>query len=623
MIVVLKLLFALAAVSLAGLFTLASLAVGLECIRCSRLAGSLDIVAKLGLAFATGHVLLGILMQLCAVFGLFNLTLVTCLFAVSIGAGSRSFRELAGEFRTRHATYSLRSVLHEARERDRIHTLTVGATAICVVAGILPLFVIFFGPPAVDALAYYLAQAKLIAFTGEMTALNGYEAFQVLSYAAEMPFAAMYVLGGETVGHFAAKATIVPVMLASLALMWAIAGACGIQRLGQWLVCLLIMTSSAYLLVAFDGKSDLISNLYAVGSLLALLLASGPNKLSSATLFGLLAGGALLAKFSLFVVLPPAFAVVFAWKFWGNWGDAAKYALVAAAILNIVLVSGWMLKNVVLFSDPVAPFYRFHASTPEFPTEQVWYSAEFTAWIRATYPFALTFGRYPMQYGQVSIGWLLLLPCVITLRYAKNKTSLVLFAAGSLGIAFWVLFRPSILAPRYILPAISMVMFVFAHATETAFMKPRWRLFPLLGIGTLCLTALLVDTASVYRIKLAVSYYASYVSDRPWLPALHRAQAMSRLPLGERVLFLSYQNEYLRGDLLNSFLPSRAVSAAAADKEAFWRFINDHGVNYVVVDKTHPLGQVVDMTSAPPEFSVTEHEFLANLYYLYEIKRME
>lgn len=623
MSVALKLILALAAVSLAGLFALASLALGLECIRRSRFPAALGLVARLGLGFAIGHLVLSVVMQLCAAFGLFDRISIATFFVVAVVIGRRSLMDAAREFVTVSEVNAGVAAVRRSWSTDRVYTATVLFVAACVIGGVAPLFITFYGPPAVDALAYYLAQAKLVAFTGDLSPVPGYEAFQVLSNVAEMPFAAMYLFGGETVGHFAAKATIVPVVVATLTLMWGIGAVCGLRSLGKWLVLLLLMTSSSYLLVAFDGKSDLVSNLYAVAAVLTLLLGSDTQARAGAAWFGALCGGALIAKFSLFAVLPAALATVILWMFWSNSRGAVKYVGISAASAMAVFLAGWMVKNFVLFGDPFVPFYQFKPLTPEFPTAQVWYAEAATAWIQATYPLALTFGRYPMQYGQISIGWLLILPCFLAVRRWQNKCSLVLLAGALLAIAAWVYLRPSILAPRYFFPAISMAMFAFAYAAEAVFRDRERRIIALLAIGTLGMTGLLFAAASAYRIQLAVSYYASYVSDRPWLPELHRARELKRLARGERVLFLSYQNEYLRADLLNDMVPAKAVGATVSDADRFWNYLESEKIRYVVVDKSHPYGGRIDMESTPAHYEIDRQAFLEGHYYLYELKRLE
>ena len=591
--------------------------------RRSRLASDLSVAIKLALAFAFGHLAFGVLMQLSAAFGSFDKVLIALFLVLPIVVGRRTLLNSLSELLNLVTANVSVSAIDRLWKRDRVYAAFVLAVAACVIGGVLPLFVTFFGPPAVDALAYYMAQGKLIAFTGDYSPVPGYEGFQVLSYAAEMPFAVMYLFGGETVGHFAAKATIVPVVLATLALMWGTASICGLQLLGKWLVCLLPLTSSSYLLVAFDGKSDLVSNLYGVAALIPLLSVSNTNARSGAVLFGAMTGGALIAKFSLFAVLPAAFVPVLIWKFRTDWRAAVGYISVGAASLTVVLLGGWMVKNFVLFADPLVPFFRMQASTPEFPTEQMWYADQVTEWIRATYPLALTFGRYSMQYGQISVGWLLLLPCFFAVRQWKDKSSLMLLAGGLLGITAWVYFRPSILAPRYILPAISMAIFAFAYAAETVFNDRGRRKIAFLAIGTLCITGLLLAAASTYRIKLAVPYYASYVSETPRLPELRLADALKHLPVGEPILFLSYQNEYLRGDLLQNMLPGKAVGALISEKKLLWSHLDKEKIKYVVVDKSHALGRIVDMETARAHYDVERHEFGEYRYYLYELKKLE
>ena len=612
----------LTATALTVVFVAVTLAAGLLALRHVHLSDSMGLAGRFGLAFALGHLGIGILLQLLAVYGMFYKTVIAALLIAVVVGGWPSLAGFGRELKARiPARVQMMTACRRLWNEDRSHAVFLLAASASVLFGLLPLYTAVFGPTMMDALAYYLAQGKVIAYTNEMAPVLGYGGFQVLSYAAEMPFALMFLFAGDLIGHYAAKATIYPVVLATMALMWAIARCCGLKTLGRWIACMLLISSSSHLLVAFDGKSDLISNLYGLAALLSLLSTLRASLNSGAIVFGLLSGGAIIAKFSVLAVLPPAFAVVVAWKFWKQWKLALKYAAIAAAAVSFTLVAGWALKNTILFNDPIAPFYRFHESTPTFNTKQIWYSDENTQWIRATYPLALTFGRYPMQYGQLSVGWILLLPLFFVVRSFKDKSSLVLLAGGLVGIATWVYLRPSTFAPRYILIVLSMLMFAFAYAADTAFNSPRARGLAIPAIAALIMVTLLIDAASLERARTAKEYFKAYLAEPSWNTVYRWAQRMNRVPEGGRILFLSYQHEYLRRDLLSNLHSHRPFYSVYTDPEAFWEVIDEQGVRYIGLDKTHPIGKAVDMKSAPPDVELIEHEFLSDYYYFYEIKK--
>ncbi|MBU3584557.1 hypothetical protein ICN41_11220, partial [Polynucleobacter sp. 15G-AUS-farblos] len=73
--------------------------------------------------------------------------------------------------------------------------------------------------PGTDALAYYMAQPKLLAASSRFMALREFENFSLLPFIAEIPYALMYAFGGDTIGQISSKLSIGPIFLTILALL--------------------------------------------------------------------------------------------------------------------------------------------------------------------------------------------------------------------------------------------------------------------------------------------------------------------------------------------------------------------------------------------------------------------
>ena len=203
--------------------------------------------------FVLGHAALAIMLQLIAVAGMFRLAGVIALFAAVA---------ISGLLRVslRMCWPDLSQVLP--------HSLLSRVLASGVMLLLLFLLVDSFSLPGTDALAYYMAQPKLMAVTGSYTLLANYESFGVLPAIAEMPYAVMYLLGGDTLGFVAAKFSMWPVLLATLALLWQSAKAVKATTDSAWVFMAFAITSSAVTLVAWDGKTDLVGLMYFLAALL-------------------------------------------------------------------------------------------------------------------------------------------------------------------------------------------------------------------------------------------------------------------------------------------------------------------------------------------------------------------
>ncbi len=125
-----------------------------------------------------------------------------------------------------------------------------------------------FGWPDGDAMAFYLAQPKLIAHSGFFSPLADYERFAEIGLFAEMNVAVMFLADGE----MAARAWLWQAgMLLALA-VFALCAEAGLPTGARILGALIVLTSSAILLVMTDGKSDHVAAAWAVAAVLSAVL---------------------------------------------------------------------------------------------------------------------------------------------------------------------------------------------------------------------------------------------------------------------------------------------------------------------------------------------------------------
>jgi hypothetical protein len=140
------------------------------------------------------------------------------------------------------------------------------------------------------------------------------------------------------------------------------------------------------------------------------------------------------------------------------------------AILGVIAWIPQLIKNWMLFDAPLAPFFGL---TDKNWLNQEWFNQEVTRRILMTYPFALVSGRYPMQGGGLSFLFIAFLPFLFWLN-TKSCNRTLLFAvtfSGLVSLAVWMLIRPSVIAPRYILATLLLFVPVLAIAVEHALKK--------------------------------------------------------------------------------------------------------------------------------------------------------
>ncbi len=564
---------------------------------------------NLALDFVVGHVAMCLVLQLLASFYLFSRPVVIGLF-IAILLGACACRAFPPPLSRR----GLSDIVPQGRSARSLALLS------CLSGIALLLCALTY--PKTDALAYYLAQPKLVAAMNGYKPLPQYESFATLSLIGEMPFAVMYLFGGDTWGQVMSKLSMWPVAVANLMLLWALGRRLALSINGSWLLVAAGLTSSAFMLVAWDGKTDLVALQYALGA--ALLVpgrASGRALPAAGSILGALAAGAVIAKFSYALVLPFCLGVPILRSYGKHWRGLLAFCLRAGCAALIVFALGWWIKNLILFHEPFAPFFLFHKATPSFSLEQVWFKPEDVRWIVATYPLAVTFGVYPMQHGGVSALWLMLLPALGTAPWRNSRARPALWLAiGSLaGLLAWMLTRPSVIAPRYFLPALLLPLPFLIHGYD-AWLQRRSPMAPLAEIATsalLCLYLLALGAVAAAQTRPYVAYLVH--GSRQHLPAnLSRALRLADDARDHvRVLLLSYSSESI---------PSRMLKALFTQKDVkgdIYRWLLDNKIDYVIQDTASHACPGLGAAAIPPGLSVEKDDSAGDAHLLYILRRTD
>ncbi len=534
-----------------------------------------------GAAAIVGMALLGWIFQFAALASALTPVVVLIVLAAAVAAsiGSRTLPAI-GDLRTAWCH------LCAAWPRSGPTALVAALVVLLVLAMLPPAF----GPASGDAAAFYLAQPALIAATGAFDLLPAYETFALLGLPAEMNYAALMVLFGQT------PARALPLAAAAICagLLWEIARRAGLSRGAAGLTLALLATSTAFTNVAIDGKVDLFGTAMGLAAILWVMRAGethGRTRLAFYALGGAGAGLAIGFKLSLLPVLVPMLSVLAIAQVVAAERNAADRmrAVAAAGILvalgGLLALAPLMVKNAIAFGQPFAPFLVLGGGQG-FALDQVWYSAENTRWIVATYPLALVFGRYPMQYGTMSWMWLAAIPFALAFLPAMPSALRRLTLAAALGVAAWIVVRPSVLAPRYILPVLLALLPFAAYGIDALLERARWR-----ALGAACLIALAVAAGlSVVRLvppNWGSAYFHWKGPDEfpngVWLAIW---TVNREAPPNARVFLGTYYGSMLRPDLLACLIKPGEAQALLAERNpaAFWAALAAAGVTHLVVE---------------------------------------
>ncbi len=566
-------------------------------------------ITPIVLCLALGQAVLGAAWQILAAHGLFNPLPVGAVL-VSVGLGALISWRAAGWW------------------RPQVKTLLVAAGKVPAYGWVLLLGLAFilaitwaqsFGFPDGDAMAFYLAQPKLIAYTGFFTLLADYESFAEIGLFAEMHTAAMFLAGGE----MAARAWL---WQAGVLLTFGVAALCaeaGLPSGARILGALIVLTSSAILFVMTDGKSDHVAAAWAVAALLVALTVDWRTPWRPVFLAALLGGLAALAKLSFLVGLPLILAIIVTdrlattrphrgikillTRLAAVGGVAASAALLAFAAL------AW--KNYIVYSEPLAPFLYLNGDSSGI-LSQVWFTPENTNWIIQTYPIALTIGKYPMQHGNMSALMLAFLPILFLTWWGGARfprPSVVLTLAALVGVAAWLILRPSVLAPRYILPQLLCLVPLLAGAAD-AWLRSGTKPFALTLVIVGLTGHIALIGAQAGNDWLRTQLYATGQNpDGLLLAGVNLGEEAA--PHG-RFLVASYYKSFMTPEVLLCTLGAdekrRLAETPPTTSAEMWERLYRNGVTDVLLYRpTHPLilGQKPKTHEAPSWLAVTEEVF--------------
>ena len=545
----------------------------------------------LSLSFILGAGIISSVWLLLALGGLFRLRFILPILGICAILGLPYMKQLV----TR-AMAQLKNIWAETR------TYSWTWQGIAVLSSLLLLLGLFSMTNwAGDAVAFYLAVPKVVAHTGRLSLLPGYEGFMSVGLQAEM-HSAFFLKFGEPIfsklfSGFSSFATAIILM--------GIGGKSGLKRKGKWLILTAYVTSSAIFMIIGDGKADMIAASIGIAAYY-LALTDGP-----VSLIGILCGLAGTMKLSYIVTMFPGIAFLVTWRQINNNGwvlneRAGKVQLLGAILIKGVHIGGWCLlsalphfiKNGLLLDAPIAPIGASGIGW----LDQSWFGPETTRRLLLMYPISLTWGSFWAQAGNLSPLLLAFFPLNIFLQKPKKwlKSPLVAITlAGIIGMGCWFLRFPDVLAPRYYLATLLIFFPVCIRGAEYIIIndvKPKMlKFFSMSCVLAILISVGITSSRNYYKLSLFPKYFKGLTTtcDWDWSPATGFCAAHNEInrdaPPGARVFLASWYRYWLRPDLLQCTNGASDYINASGNPGDIWIQLYERGFEYLLLDGSLPV----------------------------------
>ncbi len=444
-----------------------------------------------------------------------------------------------------------------------------------------------------DATAFYMVLPKLLIANQQWSFLRGYEAFSTIGLHGELHYAALMTLGSD----WGAKLFNWPISLSCAALLAALAAKTGVGRRGQWLVIVMVFSSTAFTKLIGSGKVDIFAAAMGIAAIYWIIHEYDKPCRAEKLLAGLFAGFAVIAKISYLPLIVPCMILLIAWQ--NNYSsDNEQYNFKCFTISIIILACGILLpmlvhflKNWVLFHEPFAPFIYFSESHAVGSwASQEWISTETIKKLILTYPLALTYGEYPFQMGTMSKLYLAFTPLILLIPRKNNLLKNRMFQislAGIAGIIIWTVIKPGVFAPRYILYTLLLLTPVIAAAAEFITLKEKRKSCISASIVCVCILCMLFSNLSyAHRMKRRIKKKSTF--DSSVYLASKKMNEVAKT--GDRVYSLNYYTYWYSSNLLQSMSQreNESIYFNTESSSKTWESLFNNGFRFVFINRlTH------------------------------------
>lgn len=451
-------------------------------------------------------------------------------------------------------------------------------------------------PPYGDAEGFYMVLPKIMASSERLIPQVNFNIQSQMGLSGEMHYAALMLLADPQVAKLFTWITAVALSL----MLMSICSEGGILIRGKIIAMVMLLTSSAFTNYICNGKVDIYGGAFGLAAYFwALKTDEEPSSLAY-ILAGLFTGFAAVAKFSNIPVVVPGVMAIVAWNhlhtakveaIGSNIGYPKFFkGLTLVAVFIFAAILPHLFKNYELFSEPLAPFFFF--STEGYKWADVeWFSRDTTNFILKTYPIALIFGQYPTQEANLSALTLSFAPLILLHRessFPGKKRIYQITSAAILGVVIWVVGRPSIISPRYIMATLLLFVPLAAVGAERIFLFQRGK--------TILKSVMLTAMSLMLAILIFQNYWTfhkikNYILGIRSTTAEYSAYSKPLLALndissvGDRIYLAGFYSYYLRPDLLQCLNGDDDRNALKSCNTAGdrWECLYKRGFKYLLI----------------------------------------
>lgn len=489
-----------------------------------------------------------------------------------------------------------------------------------------------FHPLGTDALAFYFAQAKLIAYAKHFVPLPEYESFAQIPLPAELNYSALILLGSEWAARLVTSFELWACTLLMAGFVYGLDNK-NIRRV--WLSVFLLLTSTGVTLLVSDGKTDLYGAMLGF-AVCYLSLVVPLNLKKNIILLGVLVGFAFTAKLSYVPILVPMVGLIVFARLWreNDFKKAIKQSFVVGLIFGLCIIIAFVpnvAKNYMAYGEPLAPFMFFHPNNfPPF-LSQSWFSPEITKYILSIYPLALTYGQFPMQHGNLSPYVWAALPAFFLLswknlsfvRLIDNK-AVLLALAGVAGMLVWVIFYPSVVAPRYVFPALFAFIPIASIGLDslwTSIRVNKWAHIAFV-VCLFCASSLVVanDLSSLKRASRNILQGQQGTHLRYLYFLVNEVE--SKMPTEGRLFLAAWERALFNPKTINCLLDidERTKLSSIKDSLKYWETLHSFGTRVVLVNikARKDIAAILD-PQVKPEWLKIDEKQLSEDYRMYVI----
>jgi len=470
-----------------------------------------------------------------------------------------------------------------------------------------------------DAGAFYMAISKVVAHSRQLLPLRGYEDFSTVGLQGEMHHAAMIALHSPDAAQLFAW----PTSIAGALMLLALGRQVGMGRRGQWITLAIFYSSSAIIYMSGSGKVDIFALTLGIAAYYWALQIYVDASPLSFWLTGLFFGFAIIAKVSYLPVMGVSLFLLVLWGLLARNSNGLSSGNVLKSITGagfqivlafIIAVLPHLLKNGVFFDNPFAPF----VGGSEGWANQDWFSPETTRRILLAYPLSLTYGNYWGQGGGLSPLVLAFFPLLIFLPRPRSwwRSPLVAVTLSAIGGALaWVILRPSVFAPRYILAPLVLLTLLPAKAADYVSRmetRPRWlSAGVVVGVFITVISVGPIFVDDVFFPEKSYRYLSGELGlcGREWEYCGHHVLLNRKAEFGDRILLGSYQRYWLRSDLMQCVSNIEdEVAIFSAPEEDRWLTIYQRGFRYLLAEKTTHAQflEMIDRNNLPDWLNLVE-----------------